>query len=100
MFTAASVGLLVLAIAGIAPFISGGSVGECSENGPHSIFLFAWGASAAFGIASAIYLSTGYGQPKGPRVRRAAFWAALLVPVGAVALYVVLIVDGISECGF
>jgi hypothetical protein len=98
--TAFSVALFLVAVAGIAPFIRGGAPGACSEEGPHAVFLILWPVSALLGVASAIHLSTGYRQPKGPALRRSAFWVAVLVPLGAVALYLVVLTDGISECGF
>jgi hypothetical protein len=97
---ALSVVLFLVAVAGIAPFISGGAPGECWEDGPHAVFLILWPASALLAVASAIHLSTGYRQPKGPAIRRAAFWVAVFVPLGVVALLLVVVADGISECGF
>ena len=99
--TALSVVLFVVAVAGIAPFVAGGEPGSCSEDGPNAFFLILWPLSALLGIGSAMCLSTGYRHSKGPAIRRAAFWTAVLVPLGAAAFYVVVVVaDGISECGF
>jgi hypothetical protein len=98
--TALSVVLFVVAVAGIAPFVAGGEPGSCSEDGPNALFLILWPVSALMGLGSAMCLSTGYRRPKGPAIRRAAFWTALLVPLGAVVLYFIVVADGVSECGF
>lgn len=98
--TALSLVLFVVAVAGIAPFVAGDSSGSCSEDGPSAFFLILWPVSVVLGVASAICLSTGYRQPKGPAIRRAAFWTAVLVPIGAAAFYLVVVADGVSECGF
>jgi hypothetical protein len=92
--------LLLVAVLGVAPHVLGGAAGECEADGPHLIFLIAWGAAALLGIASAIHLSTGHGQPKGPPLRRAGFWGAVAVVVGTAALFVTVVLDGIGECGF
>ena len=94
--TGLAFGLLVTAIAGIAPWIAGTDTG-CRDEGPSSFFLFCWIGSvglAAAAIACFVTAQTG----KGMRWGGASI--AGLVPLGAAAWYVVVVVDGIQECGF
>jgi hypothetical protein len=92
--------LLVIAIAGVIPYVRGGAAGGCAGEGPHAVFLIAWGAAAIIGLASAIHLSTSRLEPKGPPRRRIAFLGAVAVVVAAAGLFVVVVLDGLRECGF
>jgi hypothetical protein len=89
--------LLGIAIAGVTPY----NVGvDCSDQAPNPAIFVAWVASGLLGIMGAISLSTRPGEPKGLLLRRVAFWLAVLVPVGAVALYIWTVLDGVRDCGF
>jgi hypothetical protein len=91
-----AVTLLATAIGGIAPWVFGTDA-DCSEQGPHSFFLLCWLASAGVAIGAVVRFGTAVGATL---TRRAGIALASLVTLGAVALYVVVVGDGIQECGF
>lgn len=88
--------LLVTAIAGIAPWVVGPDPG-CSNKGPNSFFLYCWLGSV--GVAAGAFACFVTARA-GSVIRWGGVAIASLVPVGAVAWYVVVVIDGIQECGF
>ena len=91
--------LLITAIAGIAPWVAGHDL-DCSETGPHGFFLVAWLTAAALGVVSVVVLVSAKGGRMNRWLRRAGIALGALVPIAAAALWLVVVVDGIQECGF
>ena len=96
IFLAGAAGaLFLLTLVGLVPEIRGH---DCSEVPPHWVFLGAWPLSAVLGFVAAVLLSSTQGLDA--KLRRLAVAAASLVPAAAAVLFVVLLADGISDCGF
>jgi len=93
--TGLALALLVTGIAGSAPWVAGTEIG-CREAGPSSFFLFCWLGSvglAAVAIACFVTAQAGRVMPsEGLRSQACAAGGRLVV--------LVVIVDGIQECGF
>jgi len=73
-----------------------GTDAECSGQGPHGFFLLCWLASVGVAIGAVVRFGTADGAKL---TRRAGIAIASLVTLGAVVLYVVVVGDGIQECG-
>jgi hypothetical protein len=91
--------LLVTAIAGIAPWVVGHDL-DCPDTGPHGFFLLAWLSAAALGVASVFVLVSAEGQETNTWLRRAGIALGALVPIAAALWLVIVVVDGVQECGF
>jgi hypothetical protein len=87
--------LLLLTLVGLVPEIRGH---DCSDVPPHWVFLGAWPLSAVLGTVAGVVLASVPGP--GAKARRLAIVAAWSVPIAAALLFVVLLGDGISDCGF
>ena len=92
---------LAMAILGMLPWILGKDVDCGPAGGPHTFFLLAWPAGPALAIAGGLFVLR---SPKhAPRLvlRRAAMVVGFaLVPLAAVVWWVVVVADGVEECGF
>jgi hypothetical protein len=92
----AAAALLTTAVAGIAPWVLGTDA-DCPDQGPDGVFLLCWLASvgAAFGAVACLATTTG------PTLaRRAGIVLGGLVVISAAVWFVVVVGDGIQECGF
>jgi hypothetical protein len=88
--------LLVTAIAGIAPWVTGTDPG-CPDEGPSGLFLLSWvGSVGAAAAAIGCFLTSGAGR----MTRWGGVSVTALVPLGAVVWFVVVVTDGIQDCGF
>jgi hypothetical protein len=95
-FAALATGLLATAIAGIAPWVIGTDP-ACPDQGPASFFLICWLASVAVAAVAIGCLLT---APARNLARTVGLGIAILVPLGAAAFWVAVVIDGIQECGF
>lgn len=96
--TLAAVTLLVVAVAGIAPWVIGPDL-ECDDRGPHAFFLVAWPAAGLLGLVGAIVASAA-GADLSRAARRATAALGLLVLLAAIVFFFVVVADGVRECGF
>jgi hypothetical protein len=87
--------LFAVSVAGVAPWVIGDDP-ECPETGPHGFFLLAWPASVGLAIAGAVFLA----RAESRAVRIVGISQGILLPAAAVIWFVVVIADGIKECGF
>ena len=88
--------LLAVSIAGIAPWVAGTDV-DCSDDGPHGFFLLTWPASVVVATCAMACL---WDAQVPRRTRVTGVVIAALVMVAAGAWYLVVVIDGIQECGF
>lgn len=94
----AGIALLVVVVAGIVPWVVGVDA-DCDDRGPHSFFLLAWPAAAFLGVTGAVIVGTSRAViGRGRRLAGVAL--GLAVPVSALVWFVVVVADGIRECGF
>ena len=91
---------LTVAILGMLPWVAGEDV-DCAQAGPHRFFLLAWPAGPALAFAGAAVLLRIPKQAPRLALRRAATLVGFgVVPLAAAVWWVVVVADGVKECGF
>ena len=99
--TLAGAATLIVAVLAMLPWILGQEL-DCEQaGGPHPFFLLAWPIGPALAFSGSIVLLRVPRHALRSRLRRGAIvFGFAVVPLAAVVWWVVVLADGVKECGF